>query len=67
MSEKLDLPIRPRRNRKTPAIRGLVRETVLTPADLIYPLFLHEDAEDTDIRKLRVSEDDIDVPGFLKE
>jgi cell division protein FtsZ len=24
-------------------------------------------AEDTDIRKLRVSDDDIDVPGFLKE
>ncbi|MCB1228686.1 MAG: porphobilinogen synthase [Verrucomicrobiae bacterium] len=52
MSEKLDLPIRPRRNRKTPAIRGLVRETVLTPADLIYPLFLHEDAEDTDIASM---------------
>ena len=24
-------------------------------------------AEDTDIRKLRVSDDDIDVPGFLKD
>jgi porphobilinogen synthase len=42
MSEKLDLPIRPRRNRKSPAIRGLVQETILQPADLIYPLFLHE-------------------------
>lgn len=42
--EKLHLPIRPRRNRRTPAIRGLVRETTLTPADLIYPLFLHEES-----------------------
>ncbi|MBL9152619.1 MAG: porphobilinogen synthase [Verrucomicrobiales bacterium] len=41
--EKLHLPIRPRRNRQSAAIRGLVRETTLTPADLIYPLFLHED------------------------
>jgi len=24
-------------------------------------------ADDTDIRKLRVSDDDIDVPGFLKD
>lgn len=45
----LDLPIRPRRNRQSPAIRALVRETVLTPADLIYPLFLHEDSIDVDI------------------
>ena len=34
------LPIRPRRNRRSPSIRDLVRETVLTPADLILPLFL---------------------------
>jgi porphobilinogen synthase len=44
MPDKLTLPIRPRRNRKSPAIRGLVRETVLTPADLIYPLFVHDTA-----------------------
>jgi porphobilinogen synthase len=31
-----------RRLRKTPAIRDLVRETVLTPASLIYPLFVVE-------------------------
>ncbi len=43
MSEKLKLPSRPRRNRKSPAIRGLVRETTLHPADLIYPLFVHEE------------------------
>lgn len=42
MSEKLNLPIRPRRNRKTRGIRGLVRETILHPSDLIYPLFIHD-------------------------
>lgn len=41
--------IRPRRNRRTPAIRLMVRETILTPADFILPLFFHEDAEDTPI------------------
>lgn len=40
---------RPRRNRRTPAIRSLVRETSLSPSDFILPLFFHEDAEDTPI------------------
>jgi len=31
---------RPRRLRRTPAIRAMVRETALTPADFIYPLFV---------------------------
>ena len=34
--------IRPRRNRKSPAVRALVRETTLTASDLIYPLFVHD-------------------------
>lgn len=38
--------IRPRRNRRTPAIRSLVSETTLLPGDLILPMFLHEDKED---------------------
>jgi porphobilinogen synthase len=44
--------LRPRRNRRTPAIRSLVRETVLSPADFILPLFLHEDDEDTPIASM---------------
>jgi len=36
---------RPRRNRRTPAIRGLVRETTLRAQHLILPLFVHEKAE----------------------
>jgi len=45
----MNLPIRPRRNRRTPAVRDLVRETVLTPANFIYPLFLQEGTENTAI------------------
>ncbi|MEM1441016.1 MAG: porphobilinogen synthase [Verrucomicrobiota bacterium] len=52
MSEKLKLPIRPRRNRKSAAVRGLVQETTLTASDLIYPLFIHEDAEDVPIESM---------------
>ena len=38
----IDMPIRPRRNRKSAAIRDLVRETDLNPGHLIYPLFFQE-------------------------
>jgi len=34
--------IRPRRNRVSAGVRGLVRETNLSPAHLILPLFVHE-------------------------
>ena len=43
-----DLPIRPRRNRKSHAIRRLVRETTLSPDDLIWPLFVME-GEDEEV------------------
>ena len=39
-ADKLDLPIRPRRNRRAEWSRRLVRENVLTTDDLIWPLFL---------------------------
>lgn len=45
----MNLPIRPRRNRQSPAIRDLVRETELTPGHLIYPLFLQEGEANTPI------------------
>lgn len=47
-----DLPIRPRRNRQSKAIRELVRETRLSAGQLIYPLFVHEDAGDTALESL---------------
>lgn len=48
----MDLPIRPRRNRRSASIRALVRETVVTVGDLIYPLFLQEGEEDTPIESM---------------
>ncbi|HEX5790987.1 MAG TPA: porphobilinogen synthase [Luteolibacter sp.] len=44
--------IRPRRNRRTPAIRSMVRENTLSPADFILPMFLHEDEVDTPIASM---------------
>jgi len=38
----MNLPIRPRRNRQSPAIRGLVRETRLAAEQFILPLFITE-------------------------
>jgi porphobilinogen synthase len=38
----MELSHRPRRNRRSAAIRTLVRETVLTPGDLIWPVFVME-------------------------
>jgi porphobilinogen synthase len=42
---KLDLKIRPRRNRKAEWSRRLVRENALTTDDLIWPLFICEGAK----------------------
>ncbi len=42
----LGLTARPRRNRRTPAIRDMVRETELTPAHLVLPLFVHRGADE---------------------
>jgi porphobilinogen synthase len=38
--DKLELPVRPRRNRRAEWSRRMVRENVLTADDLIWPLFL---------------------------
>jgi porphobilinogen synthase len=46
---KLDLPQRPRRNRRLPALRAMARETTLTAGDLVYPVFIHEGADDEPI------------------
>lgn len=40
---------RPRRNRRSSAIRSMVRETSLEISNLILPLFFHEDADDVAI------------------
>jgi len=48
----VDLPIRPRRNRKSAGVRALVRETLLSPGDFILPLFLHDGADDEVIESM---------------
>ena len=40
----MELTYRPRRLRRTPALRAMVREHHLSAADFIYPLFVHEGA-----------------------
>ncbi|WP_419925022.1 porphobilinogen synthase [Candidatus Poriferisocius sp.] len=42
----LELTARPRRNRRTPAIRDMVRETELSPSHLVLPMFVHEGADE---------------------
>jgi len=45
--------IRPRRLRRTPALRRMVRETQLSVNDLIYPLFVMEGEGKIEIPSMR--------------
>ncbi|CAN1268878.1 Delta-aminolevulinic acid dehydratase 1, chloroplastic [Linum perenne] len=45
----LPLSRRPRRNRRSAALRAAFQETSISPANLVYPLFIHEGEEDTPI------------------
>ena len=79
-SPQLDLRHRPRRLRRTPAIRGLVRETRLSAEMLIYPLFaasgegqrrevgampgVYQLSVDEIVKEARAAQDD-GVPGVL--
>ncbi len=47
-----DLIERPRRNRRTAAIRAIARETRLDVGQLIYPLFVHDAADDVPLESL---------------
>ena len=49
---RMNLPVRPRRNRQSAAIRGMVRETTLSPEHFVYPLFLSGTSEDEDIASM---------------
>jgi len=48
----MNLPIRPRRNRRTKAIRSLVCETKVTPEDLVQPMFVHAGGDDQAIESM---------------
>lgn len=45
MENQLNILKRPRRNRKSPAIRELVKENILSPQKLVMPYFLTEGAQ----------------------
>ncbi|AQK66946.1 Delta-aminolevulinic acid dehydratase 1 chloroplastic [Zea mays] len=45
----LDMAKRPRRNRKSPALRAAFQETSISPANFVLPLFIHEGEEDAPI------------------
>lgn len=62
----LQLTSRPRRNRKSLAIRALCRETLITPADFIYPLFIHENRDDQEIASMPGCKR-FSLEGLLKE
>ena len=47
MSKISAMNIRPRRNRKSEAIRSLIQETRVTTSDFIFPLFLLEGVNDS--------------------
>lgn len=48
----MDLPIRPRRNRRNAGVRALTRETLLSAGDLVLPLFLHDKEVDEEIASM---------------
>lgn len=48
----MNLSNRPRRNRKSAAVRNLMRETSLTASHLIYPMFVQEGTQNTPIESL---------------
>ena len=45
MTQSLNLINRPRRLRSSPVMRRMVRETIVTTDDLLYPMFVTEAAE----------------------
>ncbi len=47
-----EIPIRPRRNRRTASVRAMTQENRLSTDDLVLPLFFHEDAEDVAIESM---------------
>ncbi|OGW81512.1 MAG: delta-aminolevulinic acid dehydratase [Omnitrophica bacterium GWA2_52_8] len=51
-TESFDLTQRPRRNRISESIRGLVRETRLHPGNFVLPLFIQENSGSTPIHSM---------------
>ena len=65
-SDQIDQQSRPRRNRRTPAIRAMVRETRLDVGQLIYPMFLHADTDNVPIDSMP-GQTRWSIPGLISE
>ncbi len=63
---RLDLPIRPRRNRKSPVTRGFLCETRLHADNLVLPLFIHP-GQGTQAIKSMPDCFRLDLDGMLRE
>ncbi|KAL0031249.1 hypothetical protein WJX77_011467 [Trebouxia sp. C0004] len=50
--ETLDLPSRPRRNRRSPTVRQAFSETHLSPSNLILPVFVHDGEKNSPIASM---------------
>jgi porphobilinogen synthase len=62
-----DIVSRPRRNRRTPAIRALVRESHLRPDDLIWPLFVIDGENRREPVKSMPGVDRLTIDQLIKE
>lgn len=58
---------RPRRNRKHPAIRQMIEETVLRPSNLIYPIFLSNSKTEKEAISSLPDQFRFNLEGTLKE
>ncbi|BDA43609.1 Delta-aminolevulinic acid dehydratase, chloroplastic [Coccomyxa sp. Obi] len=47
-----DILSRPRRNRRSPSIRGAISETFITPSNLILPVFIHDGEQNIPISSM---------------
>merc|ERR1740123_1886659 len=66
-AERLVIRKRPRRNRRSRAVREMVAETTLKPANLIMPVFVHDGVDDAPIAAMPgVSRLGVDT-GLLRE
>lgn len=62
----LDIPLRPRRNRKSKSVRSLTKETFLCAQDLLYPVFIHGGRADEEIDSMP-GKKKLGTAGLVKE
>ena len=63
----MDLPIRPRRLRRTAEIRDLVRENIITTRDLVQPIFVIDGKGDSEIIKSMPGQKRLTIPMLVEE